>query len=114
VLDESALTKETQDAVLAENERKKRIEERKKLDVSLTIETQSIKEIYLDIDKETKKPLIKIDNSITKNLKQHQIEGIQFMWDSCFENVKLIESGDLGSGCVLAHCMGNYIPIINK
>lgn len=31
--------------------------------------------------------------------------GVQFIWDSCCESVKTANSS-LGSGCILAHCMG--------
>lgn len=31
--------------------------------------------------------------------------GVQFMWDCCCESVKKIEKS-VGSGCILAHCMG--------
>ena len=34
------------------------------------------------------------------------MEGVKFLWDSCFENVDLIANGNKGSGCILAHCMG--------
>ena len=34
------------------------------------------------------------------------MEGVKFLWDSCFENVGLIAKGNKGSGCILAHCMG--------
>lgn len=65
-----------------------------------------MKEIYLDIDSKTKKPLIPIDPQLLKYIKPHQIEGVKFIWDSCFEKVELIKQGNKGSGCILAHCMG--------
>ena len=34
-----------------------------------------------------------------------QAKGVKFMWDSCFESVKMAEKGP-GGGCILAHCMG--------
>jgi len=74
-------------------------------DLSVTCVVEK-SELYLDIDKTTKKKLIKVDDAITRVLKPHQIEGLQFMWDSCFENVEMIEKGEKGSGCILAHCMG--------
>ncbi len=70
------------------------------------LEATKLKELYLDIDSKTKVPLIPVDKSIVKHLKTHQIEGVKFMWDSCFEKVELIQKGHKGSGCMLAHCMG--------
>lgn len=60
----------------------------------------------MDVDPETKKGLLQIDPSIASYLKPHQIEGVKFVWDSVFENTKMIAEGHSGSGCILAHCMG--------
>ncbi len=38
-----------------------------------------------------------IDHHISKNLKPHQADGIQFMWKSCVSE---------NNGCILAHSMG--------
>ena len=36
-----------------------------------------------------------------------QIEGVRFMWSCCVESLKaLLEDGQPGYGCVLAHSMG--------
>ena len=53
-----------------------------------------------------------MDEDLKSNLKSHQVEGIQFIWDSVIESVK--KEGDeyklgmkqSGNGCILAHCMG--------
>ena len=65
-----------------------------------------VEDLFLDVDPATKKPIVQVDNAIVKCLKPHQIEGIKFLWDCCFEKVELIEKGHKGSGCILAHCMG--------
>ena len=70
------------------------------------LESTKLKELYLDIDSKTKVPLIPVDQSIVRHLKPLHIEGVKFMWDSCFEKVELIQKGHKGSGCMLAHCMG--------
>lgn len=64
------------------------------------------KAIYLDVNEETKKGIIRVDPSIACAMKPHQIEGVKFMWDSVFERVEMIKNGHKGSGCILAHCMG--------
>lgn len=62
--------------------------------------------IFLDMDEETKKGILEVDPAIASHMKPHQIEGVKFIWDSVFENLKMIKEGHKGSGCILAHCMG--------
>ena len=62
---------------------------------------EDLEEIYLDDSEDS----IKIDKSF-KDLKEHQIEGVKFMWDRCFGNLEKIKNQDEGNGCILAHCMG--------
>ncbi len=38
-----------------------------------------------------------VHSDITKYLKVHQIDGIKFLFENCYEK---------DSGCILAHCMG--------
>jgi len=49
--------------------------------------------------------VVAVDNDIVQQLKPHQVKGIQFMWDACFESVERLKTHP-GSGCILAHCMG--------
>jgi transcriptional regulator ATRX len=63
--------------------------------------------IILDIDPETKEVLLEVDPHLATKLKKHQIEGIKFMWNACFESCAAIQkSPNSGSGCILSHCMG--------
>jgi SNF2 family DNA or RNA helicase len=39
-------------------------------------------------------------------LKEHQVNGIRFMWKRCIASLERIEAGDKGHGCILAHSMG--------
>lgn len=48
---------------------------------------------------------IVVHKNIVKHLKPHQIDGIRFMYDCCYGNVNTINK-HVGSGCILAHCMG--------
>lgn len=61
--------------------------------------------LILDFDVETNKPLICVHPAITKKLKDHQKEGVRFMWDNCYESIKDLNKTE-GVGCILAHCMG--------
>lgn len=63
-------------------------------------------DFVLDIDTKTGKPLITVDEGITRTLKPHQKAGIRFMWEACFESVEAIKKQQEGTGCILAHCMG--------
>lgn len=70
-----------------------------------TMEPQKHVAMYLDVTKSGEKR-IRVNDYISKVLKPHQKEGLQFMWDKCFENIEMLEKGRQGSGCLLAHCMG--------
>nr|CAI5870295.1 unnamed protein product [Callosobruchus analis] len=68
--------------------------------------SQTEEGLVLDVDEHTNKPLVQVAPQLTKILKSHQKAGIQFMWDCCYESLERIKAKDLGSGCILAHCMG--------
>ncbi|KAH8382793.1 hypothetical protein KR009_005281 [Drosophila setifemur] len=97
----------TKEAGKEEEDRRKRIEERQKLynRIFEKSENVEISELVLDFDEDSKKTLLQVDKGLLKKLKPHQVAGVKFMWDACFETLK--ESEDKpGSGCILAHCMG--------
>lgn len=62
-------------------------------------------QVVLDFDEETKEELLKVNSAIVEKLKPHQAKGVQFMFDACFESLKMSKTTS-GSGCILAHCMG--------
>ena len=126
MIDDEDLNRQTKAALKAEQERKKRLETKKRqsnLDQSST--AASVRATFcLDSTDEQKKktttskskseseieieptPLISVDPELVRVLKEHQFDGIQFMWDVCYEKVSMIANGHKGSGCILAHCMG--------
>lgn len=128
LLEDDKLAEETRKAMEAEKERLKRLEN-KKSNMSQEIllsddenmhqlavvtpkkpETpvKEVKGLILDTDLKTKKAIIEVDRALAEHLKDHQADGIKFMWDNCFESVERIRKGDSPDtgGCVLAHCMG--------
>lgn len=99
----------TQKARELEQERINRLKNKKKtslnLSQSFTSQSEDGEPFTLDTDEKTNEPLIQIHSKLANKLKPHQVDGVQFMWDSCYESVSRLES-DNGSGCILAHCMG--------
>lgn len=107
------LKEETKKAQKAEKERIKKLD--KKRDVLSQYLTQRLTDSQSDdifcendliIDYSKKKNMqIIVHPKLVDNLKEHQKEGIQFMYDNCFGSVDEAKP-DNGSGCILAHCMG--------
>lgn len=113
LLREDQLTDDTKTAQKAESERIKRLEAKKKqlsqfidsqMDESQDSEVVDNTEVLLDYDSKRKEKIV-IHPEIRKLLKDHQVDGIKFMYDCCYGSVDNIEK-DTGSGCILAHCMG--------
>ncbi|GAA6235942.1 transcriptional regulator ATRX-like isoform X1 [Lates japonicus] len=112
IIEDVDLRAETQEALREEEERCQRLanrdqqmEDRRAIilieDVTCPITTK----LVLDQDEETKEPLVQVHRNLVTRLKPHQVDGVQFIWDSCCESVKKANSSP-GSGCILAHCMG--------
>uniref|UniRef100_A0A669BJ85 DNA helicase n=1 Tax=Oreochromis niloticus TaxID=8128 RepID=A0A669BJ85_ORENI len=111
IIEDENLRAETQEALREEEERCKRLanrdqqmEDRREDELSQVVCPVTTK-LVLDQDEETKKPLVQVHRNLVTILKPHQVDGVQFIWDSCCESVKKANSSP-GSGCVLAHCMG--------
>ncbi|XP_063751785.1 transcriptional regulator ATRX-like isoform X2 [Eleginops maclovinus] len=116
IIDDVNLRAETQEALREEDERRKRLAEREQQmgdsreiivieDELSQVVCPITTKLILDQDKETKKPLVQVHRNLVTRLKPHQVDGVQFIWDSCCESVKKANSSP-GSGCILAHCMG--------
>ncbi|XP_031342914.1 transcriptional regulator ATRX-like isoform X1 [Photinus pyralis] len=108
ILADETLSDSTKEANLAEKERKLRLSQKQKhMDLILSQSCPEQTEgLILDINEQTALPVVVVDPNLTGRLKPHQRDGVKFMWESCYESVKQIAAGDLGSGCILAHCMG--------
>ncbi|XP_027886771.1 transcriptional regulator ATRX-like [Xiphophorus couchianus] len=116
IIDDENLRAETQEALREEEERRRRLADRSQQmedwreitvipDELSQVECPVTTKLVLDQDEETKMPLVQVHRNLVTNLKPHQVDGVQFIWDSCCESVKKANSSP-GSGCILAHCMG--------
>ncbi|XP_060941507.1 transcriptional regulator ATRX-like isoform X2 [Limanda limanda] len=116
ILENENLRAETQEALREEEERCKRLAEREQQmedrreiivieDELSQVVCPVTTKLVLDQDAETKEPLVQVHRNLVTRLKPHQVDGVQFIWDSCCESVKKANSSP-GSGCILAHCMG--------
>ncbi|XP_065058762.1 transcriptional regulator ATRX homolog [Rhopilema esculentum] len=109
ILAEEELTEETRKARQLEEDRRRRLLERTQATYE---EEQALKRdsvtgtLILERDKKTGKALVEVHHSLVTNLKPHQVEGIQFMYDCLFESLEKFKNGEKGSGALLAHCMG--------
>lgn len=101
------LESDTKKAAREEDDRRKRVEERQKLynQIFEKPEVAELDKFVLDFDAESKEELLCVDQGLTKKLKPHQVNGIKFMWDACFESLKQTQKSP-GTGCILGHCMG--------
>ena len=105
-----AVQDKTKSAAREEDERRRRIAERQKRynDVFTNdnaLANAQTHHLVLDFDDKTKKELVTVHKNLVNKLKPHQVKGVKFMWDACFESVERIKTHK-GSGCILAHCMG--------
>ncbi|XP_011481932.1 transcriptional regulator ATRX [Oryzias latipes] len=116
IIEDEELRSETQEALREEEERRKRLADREQQmeDMrEITVIEDELSQVVcpvatklvLDQDEETKQPLVQVHSNLVTRLKLHQVDGVQFIWDSCCESVKKANSTP-GSGCILAHCMG--------
>ncbi|XP_030744954.1 transcriptional regulator ATRX homolog isoform X1 [Sitophilus oryzae] len=107
VIGRDSLSETTKKAEQDEKERKNRmLEKQKKYNQIFQLKADAtVDKIVLDFDEKNEKPLLSVNKKLVKQLKPHQVQGIKFMWDACFESLKRAKK-DTGSGCILAHCMG--------
>lgn len=112
---------QTKRAIAAEQERRLRIAEKQKTynnslldrstDCSMTngdsIDETARPRFVLELDKTTNEPLIEVSPKLAEHLKEHQIDGVRFLWNNLFESIEAIDKKKPSSnGCILAHCMG--------
>lgn len=104
IIDSKYLEMDTQ---RANKEERKRLERITLKDQTRGLNTNNTEQFILDRHPETKEVIVAVHPLLNKHLKNHQRDGIKFMWDSCYETVDLIkDKKSFGNGCILAHCMG--------
>ena len=108
----SQLNRATQRAEKAERQRQKRIKQKQSLYNQMVTQKQvfqPVNELVLDIDSDTKQPLVEVNESFLKRLKPHQVKGVRFMFESTIESVQQLTnpiSLKQSFGCILAHSCG--------
>lgn len=107
ILDDTELAWETLEAKRVEGIREKLLSQKTEMMEKMFRENIHLNDktnLHLDFDT-TRNELISVDTKLVKSLKDYQREGVQFMYDVCFGGIDTMDQF-LGSGCILAHCMG--------
>ena len=107
MLSEEELQKETKEAQKAEKQRIERLEKKTQqlsqiMSQRLSQDPEESETLVLDFDKDKK--TIEVHPKLVKCLKKHQVDGVKFMYDTCFGSIS--DKEVTASGCILAHCMG--------
>lgn len=108
IISDDQLAKTTKEAEKEEQDRIDRLTQKIETNTQLTQSlASSKKELILDWDNsDPKNPRpVFVHPLIAQKLKKHQVEGIEFMYQSCYGDINTIDKFP-GSGCILAHCMG--------
>lgn len=107
MLTEEELQEETKRAQKEENQRVERLKKKDEALTQMMSERMSQEdpqnELILDYDPK-KNITISIHPQLVKKLKDHQRDGIKFMYDTCYGSIS--DEVKTESGCILAHCMG--------
>ncbi|XP_017495005.1 PREDICTED: transcriptional regulator ATRX homolog [Rhagoletis zephyria] len=112
IMNWNRLEKTTRLADRAEKERVKRLAAKEKAFERAFDAADPATALILDFDVATSRPLVRINKSLGKQLKPHQVEGVKFMYQTVIESVERLQEDEEneeelgGSGCILAHSMG--------
>lgn len=106
MMSEDQLDINTKKAQRDEADRIKRLEKKHEVLKKYLAENRSKHqgELVLDVDPKAR-TVIRVHPEIAKYLKEHQVEGVKFLYDCAYGSVVDMEKHK-GSGCILAHCMG--------
>ena len=110
MITEAKLDQKTKLASTAERDRIARLKEKQEL-YNKIVETKStVKKgekpaVILDIDEKTEQVIVEVVTELSKELKDHQVDGVKFMYNCLVESASRLKK-EPGSGCILAHSMG--------
>ncbi|TQN72902.1 Protein CHROMATIN REMODELING 20 [Colletotrichum shisoi] len=99
IIDQAAKDIRESDRQRREEQEKRRAELRKKLATSDTISSDKSR-LIINETKEDNQGLIYVNEDIGKRIKNHQIDGVRFMWN------QIVYHSKVRQGCLLAHTMG--------
>ncbi|KAJ0166562.1 Protein CHROMATIN REMODELING 20 [Colletotrichum tanaceti] len=99
IIDQTAKDIRESDRQRKEEQEKRRAELRKKLAASDTISSDKSR-LIINETKEDNQGLIYVNEDIGKRIKDHQIDGVRFMWN------QIVYHSKVRQGCLLAHTMG--------
>ena len=108
ILTEKELNQQTRKAAREEKDRIARVKgiDREGLDAFEVVNGKKVySHVWLEKCPKTNQPLVDVNENIVGKLKEHQVQGIHFMYDCTIEAVRRAKKFD-GGGCILAHCMG--------
>lgn len=105
------LHKSTRESKKSEKNKRVRLATREDVCKEANLETMHPGRVILDFDIATKEILAEIEPKFVPLLKEHQIDGIKFLFNSLVESIDLIENAENDEhthsyGGILAHCMG--------
>ncbi|GKT43838.1 protein chromatin remodeling 20 [Colletotrichum spaethianum] len=99
IIDQTAKDLRESDRRRKEEQEKRRVELRKKLAASDTISSDKSR-LIINETKEDHQGLVYFNEDIGKRIKNHQIDGVRFLWN------QIVYDSKVRQGCLLAHTMG--------
>lgn len=106
-ISEAELQEETKKARKMEKDRLERLKRKvenmsQSMSMSQYVSQDPEDPLILDLDKDGN--AIEVHQNLASKMKDHQKEGVKFLYDSCFGSLK--DEVKTESGCILAHSMG--------
>ena len=108
ILSARELNQQTRKAAKEEKDRIVRVKSINREGLDAFTETEQGKvysHVWLEKCPKENQPLVDVNENIVGKLKEHQVQGVHFMYDCTVESVKRAKKFE-GAGCILAHCMG--------
>uniref|UniRef100_A0A1I7YUB0 LisH domain-containing protein n=1 Tax=Steinernema glaseri TaxID=37863 RepID=A0A1I7YUB0_9BILA len=106
IMSDADLSQATLEAKRREFEKRERLQQKEREFSQVVLSQRShLTSLTLDLDANSDYPCpVEVDPELARQLKPHQVEGIQFMYGRAIESLDRLE--EPGGGGILAHCMG--------